>query len=100
MTTIQTGKDKNLIVFENGIADIISNKKFEAIIKESFIQCRNLNISVVFITQSYFSVPKDVRWNLSHYFVIKINKRKKLQNIAINHYADIDYNSFLKIYRE
>ena len=52
---------KNLIIFDNMIADIMTNKKFQAIIKELFIRCRKLNISLVFITQSYFSVPKDVR---------------------------------------
>ena len=55
---------------------------------------------LVFITQSYFSVPKDVRLNSTHYFIMKINNRKALQNIAINHFADIDYNDFMKIYRE
>ena len=65
-----------------------------------FIGCRKLSISLVFITQSYFSVPKDVRLNSTHYFIIKINNRKELQNIAINHSADIDYKDFMKIYRE
>ena len=54
---------KILIVFDDMIADIMSNKKFQAIIKELFIRYRNLNISLVLITQSYFSVPKDVRLN-------------------------------------
>ena len=82
------------------IADIMTNKKFQAIIKELFIRCRKLNISLVFITQSYFSVPKDVRLNTTHYFIMKINNKKKLENIAINHSADIDYQDFKKIYRE
>ena len=82
------------------IADIMGNKKFQAIIKELFIKCRKLNISLVFITQSYFSVPKDVRLNSTHYLIMKINNRKKLQNIAINHSGDIDYQDFMKIYRE
>ena len=75
-------------------------KKFQAIIKELFIRCRKLNISLVFITQSYFSVPKDVRLNSTHYLIMKINNRKELQNIAINHAADIDYKDFVRIYRE
>ena len=54
---------KFLIVFDDMIADTMSNKKCQAIIKELFIRCRKLNISPVFITQSYFSVPKDVRSN-------------------------------------
>ena len=82
------------------IADIMTNKTFQALIKELFIRCRKLNIFLVFITQSYFSVPKDVRLNSTHYLIMKINNRKELQNIAINHSADIDYNNFVKIYRE
>ena len=57
-------------------------------------------ITLVFITQSYLPVPKDVRLNSTHYFNMKINNRKELQNIAINHSADIDYKDFMKIYRE
>ena len=93
-------KRKILIVFDDMIADIMTNKKFQSIIKELFIRCRKLNISLVFITQSYFSVPKDVRLNSTHYFITKINNKKELQNIAINHSADIDYKDFVKIYRE
>ena len=65
-----------------------------------FIRCRKLNTSLVFITQSCFSVPKDVRLNSTHYLIMKINNKRELQNIAINDSADIDYNSFMKIYRE
>ena len=93
-------KRKKLIVFDDMITDIMDNKKFQAIIKELFIRCRKLNISLVFITQSYFSVPKDVRLNSTHYLIMKINNRRELQNIAINHSADIDYQDFIKIYRE
>ena len=93
-------KRKKLIVFNDMIADIMDNKKFQAIIKELFIRCRKLNISLVFITQSYFSVPKDVRLNSTHYLIMKINNKRELQNIAINHSADIDYQDFKKIYRE
>ena len=93
-------KRKILIVFDDMIADIMTNKKFQAIIKELFIRCRKLNISLVFITQSYSSVPRDVRLNSTHYLIMKINNRKELQNIAINHSADIDYKDFMKIYRE
>ena len=93
-------KRKILIVFDDMIADIMTNEKFQSIIKELFIRCRKLNISLVFITQSYFSVPKDVRLNSTHYLIIKINNKRELQNIAINHSADIDYQDFIKIYRE
>ena len=93
-------KRKILVVFDDMIADIMTNKKFQAIIKELFIRCRKLNISLVFITQSYFSVPKDVRLNSTHYLIMKINNKRELQNIAINHSANIDYNDFIKIYRK
>ena len=63
------------------MADIMSNKKFEAIIKELFIRYRKVNISLEFITQSYFSVPKDVRLNSTLYLIMKINNRKELQDL-------------------
>ena len=95
---------KILMVFDDMIADIMTNKKFQAIIKELCIRCRKINLSLVFITQSYFSVPKDVRLNSTDYFIMKINYKinykRELQNIAINHSADIDYKDFIKIYRE
>ena len=92
-------KRKNLIVFDDMIVDIMSNKKFQAIIKELFLRCRKVNISLVFITRSYFSVPKDERLNSTYYLIMKINSRKKLQNIAINHFADIDYSDFEDLQR-
>ena len=92
-------KRNNLIMFDDMVADIMTNKKFQAIIKEKFIRCKKLNISLVFITQSYFSVPKEVRLHSTHYLIMKINKTE-LQNIAINHSADIDHNDFMMIYRE
>ena len=81
-----------LIGFSDMIAEIMTSKKFQAIIKKLFISCRKLNI---FITQSYFFVPKDIR-----YLIMKINTKRELQNIAINHSVDIDYPDFMKIYRE
>ena len=90
-------KRKILIVFDDMIADIMTNKKFQSIIKELFIRCTKLNISFAFITQSYFSVPKDVKLNSTHYLIMKINNKRKLQNIAINHSADIAYGDFIKI---
>ena len=58
-----------------------------------------MNVSLVFITQSYFSVPKEVRLNSTHYLIMKIHNKRELQQIAINHSADIDYKDVLKIYR-
>ena len=93
-------KIKILIVFDDMIADIMTNKKSQALTKELFIRCRKLNISLVFITQSYFSVPKDVRLNSTHYLIMKIKSKGELQNIGNNHSEDIDYKDFLKVYRE
>ena len=93
-------KRKKLIVFDDMIADIMTSTRFQAIIKELFIRRRKLNISLVFITQSYFSVPKDVRLNSAYYLNMKINNRKELQNIAIDHSPDIDYKDLIKIYQE
>ena len=78
----------------------MTNRRFQAIIKELSIKCRKLNISLIFITQSYFSGPKDVRLNSTHYLIMKIDNKRKLKNIAINHSADIDYQDFIKVYRE
>ena len=69
---------KVLIVFDHMIADIMGNKKFQAVMKELFIRCIKLNISLVFITQSYFSVPKDAKLNTPHYFIMKINNKREL----------------------
>ena len=92
-------KREILIVFDDVIADIMTNKEFQGTIKELFIRCRKLNISLLFITQSYFGVPKEVRLNSTHCLIMKIHTRRELQSIAFNHSADIDYKAFLKIYR-
>ena len=90
---------KVLIVFDDMIADIMTNKKFQAIIKDLFIRCRKVNISLVFITRSYFYVPKDVRLNATH-LIMRISNKRELQNIAINHFVDIDYKDLAKFYIE
>ena len=96
-----TRKRKILIVFNDVIADIMSNKEFQAIVKDLFIiRCRKLNISIAFISQFYCSVPKDVRLSTTHFYAMKINSKRELQNIPIHHTADIDYRDFVKIYRE
>ena len=88
-------KRKILIVFDQMIADIMTDKKFQAIIKEFFIRCRKLNILLAFITQCYFFVPKEVRLNSTHYLIMNINNKRELQNIALNHSADIDNKHFV-----
>ena len=102
MTTTGTDKEKFylFIFFDDMIASIMANKQFQAIVKELFIRCRKLNISLAFITQSYFLIPKDVRLNSTHFLIMKITNKRELQNIATNRSADIDYNDFVNIYRE
>ena len=92
-------KRKVLIILGDMIPHVMSSEKAQSVLKEVFIRCRKLNISLCFLTQSYFSVPKDVRLNCTHYVIFKLNNKRELQNIAINHSADIDYKDFVKIYR-
>ena len=89
-----------LIVFDDMITDMINNKKSDSIVTELFIRGRKLNISVVFIMQSYFKVPKDVRLNSTHFFVMKIPNKRELQQIALNHSSDIDFKDFMKFYKK
>ena len=91
-------KQKVLIVFDDMTADMINNSKLNPIVTELFIRVRKLNISDVFITQSYFKVPKDVRLNSTHFFIMKISNKRELQQIALNHSSDIDFKDFMKIY--
>ena len=74
-----------ILVFNDMIADMINNKKLNSIATELFIRGRKLNISLVFITQSYFKVPKDVRLNATHFFIAKIPDKRALWHIAQNH---------------
>ena len=89
-------ENKILIVFDDMIADMINNKKLNSIITGFFIRGRKLNISFVFITQSYFKVPKYVRLNSTQFFIMKIPNKREL----INHSSDIDYKNFIKIYKK
>ena len=89
---------KVLIIFDDMIADIMRSEKFKVIVKELFIRCRKLNISIVFITQSYFRIPKDARLNSTHYILIKIGNKKELKSIAEENSGHLDFKDFLKIY--
>ena len=93
-------ENKILIVFDYMIADMIRNKKLNSILTELFIRGSKLNISFVFITQSYFKVPKDVTLNTSHFFISKVLNKRELQQIAINHSSDISTKDFENIYRK
>ena len=81
------------------IADI-NNNKLNPIVTELLIRGRKINISIVFITQSYFKVPKDVRLNSTQFFIMKIPNKRELQQTALNHSSDIDFNDFMKIYKK
>ena len=93
-------ENKILIVFDDRIAEIIHNKKLNSIVTALFIRGRKLNISLVFIMQSYFKIPKDVRLNTAHLFIAKIPNKRELREIAINHLSDISTKDFTNIYRE
>ena len=90
---------KILVALDDLIADMLSNKKLNLIVTELFIRGRKLNISLVFIMQSYFAVPKTVRLNSTHYLVIKILNRRELQQITFNHSSDIDFQDFMNLYK-
>ena len=75
-------------------------KKLNPVVTELFLRGRKLNISIVFITQSYFKVPKDVRLNSTHLFIRKIPNKRELHLTALNHSSDIDFKDFMKIYKK
>ena len=93
-------ENKRLIVFDDMIADMINNKKLNSIVTELFIRGRKLNISLVFIIQSYFKVPRDVRLNTTHFFIMKTSNKRELQQIAQSHSSDIDFKYFINIYKK
>ena len=74
------------------------SKKFKAIVKELFIRCRKLNISIVFITQSYFRTPKDARLNSTHYILMKISNKKELKSMTEENSGHLDFKDLLRIY--
>ena len=93
-------KRKVFIVFDDMIADMINNNKLNPVVTELFVRGRKLNISIVYIMQSFFKVPKDVRLNSTHFFIMKIRKKRELQQIVLNYSSNIDYKDFMKIYKK
>ena len=89
---------KVLIIFDYMIAGIMRSEKFKAIVKELFIRCRKLSISIVFITQSYFRTPKYARLKSTHYILMKISNKKELKSMAEENSGHLDFKDFLKIY--
>ena len=82
------------------IADMINNKNLNPLATKLFIRGRKLNISIIFITQSYFKVSKVVRLNSISFFIMKIPNKRELQQIALNHSSYIDFKDFIKIYKK
>ena len=93
-------KGKVLIVSDDMIADMINNKKLNPVVTELFIRDIKLNFSMVFITQSYFKVPKEVRFNTTRFFIMKIPNKRELQQFALNQSSDIGFKNFMKIYEK
>ena len=79
---------------------MLSNKKLNPLVTKLFIRGRKLNISLIFITQSYFAVPETIRINSIRYFVMKIPNKSELQQIAFDHTSDIDFQDFMNLYKE
>ena len=82
------------------IADMESNRKLSPIVTELFLRGRKLNISLVFISQSYFKVSKTIRLNATHYFIMKIPNKLELQEIALNYLSDIGFKDFMKLCKD
>ena len=93
-------ENKTLIVFDDMIADMIQNKNLNSIVTGLFIRGRKLIISLVFIAQSHFKVPKDVRPNTTHFFITRILNKRELQQIVINHSSDVSTKNFANIYKK
>ena len=93
-------KWKILIIFHDMIADMLSKKKLNTIVTELFIKGRKLNISLVFMTQSYFAVPKNIRLNSIHYFVIKILNKGELPQLHLIIWSDMDFQDFINLYKK
>ena len=82
------------------IADMEFNKELSSKVTELTLRGRKPNISLVFISQSYFEVLKTIRLNATHYFVMKTPNKRALQQIASNHSSDIDFKNFMKLYKD
>ena len=82
------------------IADMINNKKLNPVVTELFFRGRKLNIYIVFITQSYIKLPKEVILNTTHFFIMKILNKRELQQTALNRSSDIDFKDFMKVYKK
>ena len=96
----QNEKSKMLIVFDDRIADMLSNKKLNPRVTLLFIRGKNLKIFLVFITQSYFTVPKNIRLNSLYNFIMRFPNKRELQQTVFNHSSDIDFQDFMTLYKK
>ena len=90
--TTQIKSIKIIFVFNDMIANMLSNKKLNPIVSELFIRGRKLNI-LLFITQSYFAVSENIRLNSTHYLIMNIPNKQEVQQIAFNHSSDLALNT-------
>ena len=93
-------RQKILIVFDDKIVDMLSNKKLNPAVTELFIRGRKLEVFLVFITQSHFAIPKDIWLNSAHYFVMKIPNKREFWQIVFNHSSDIDFQDLMNLYKK
>ena len=93
-------KCKISIAFDVMSVDMLSNKKLNPLVTKLIIRGRKLNISLVFITQSYFIVPKNIRLNSTHYFIMRTPNKQEFQQIVFDHSSNIDYQEFTILYKE
>ena len=93
-------KPKILIVFDDMIADMLSNKRIDPLVTELFTTSRKISISLIFVTQSYFAVPKDIRLKCTHYYIMKIPNKQVLKQTAFNHSSDTDFQDFMNLYKK
>ena len=91
---------KILMVFDDMIADMIDNKDLNSIVTNLFIRCRKVNLSLAFITQSYFKVLKNVRLSTTHFFIMKIPNKREFQQIALNYSSDISTKELIQIHKK
>ena len=104
MLFIKTSKKQNpnkkceiLIIFDDMIADMLGNKKFNPVVTKLFIRGRKSNISLDFIAQIYFAVPKNIRLQA---FIMKIPSKREFQQIAFNLSSDIDFKDLMYLYNK
>ena len=93
-------KWKISIVFDDMIADVLSNKKLNPIVTEYLLEQKKLCISLVFITQSYLAIPKNIGLNSTHYFIMKIPNKRELRPIVYHHSLNIGFKDFMSLHKK